>query len=180
MRDKKGRFIKGTHSTTEFKKGHSIGVKTRFKQGDKVWLGKKRSEETKEKIRQKLLGRISPKRIGEDVYCLKCSKQFHAKPYELKNGKGKYCSRECAYGSRRRKHNSPHTEFKKGKIFKGTQNEYWALHKRIRRKFGKAIICKNCGSTHKIEWSNISHEYKEDISDWQQLCRKCHYEYDRR
>jgi len=60
-RNKKGQFVKGIHSPTEFKKGNKIGYRfqkgnktgPRFQKGHKVyfsWKGRKLSEEHKEKI----------------------------------------------------------------------------------------------------------------------------------
>lgn len=71
---------------------------------------------------------------------------------------------------------------KKGvhKISKLTKYEYRKVHFWIAKQCGKACKCELC----KVEnlsmyhWSNISGEYRLDISDWQQLCPKCHYKYD--
>ena len=44
---------------------------------------------------------------------------------------------------------------------------------------GKPLICRNCGETEKrIEWANKSREYKKDVTDWIELCNKCHFKYD--
>lgn len=58
-RDKLGRFIKGYHPPTEFKKGQSAPWKkgahpiTKFKKGHIPWIkDKKHSEETKQKMRE--------------------------------------------------------------------------------------------------------------------------------
>jgi len=29
-----------------------------------------------------------------------------------------------------------------------------------------------------FDWAHISDEYKRDLDDWVQLCRKCHYQFD--
>lgn len=78
---------------------------------------------------------------------------------------------------------SAKTMFKKGRIWKGTQKEYLALHGRIRKKYRNAILCiladENCKG--RFQWSNISQTYKEnDPSDWQQLCSYHHWEYDKK
>jgi hypothetical protein len=67
-----------------------------------------------------------------------------------------------------------------GITYKRTDVTYLALHKRLYRKLGKAIKCaqadETCSKT--FEWSNISHEYKDDLNDWQQLCASHHRRHD--
>ena len=79
------------------------------------------------------------------------------------------------------KHSSPRTEFKKGQTlgdqniqWKGDDVGYYALHGWVVRQLGKADICSNCGSNTNVNWANKSYEYKRDITDWEQLCAKCH------
>jgi hypothetical protein len=55
-----------------------------------------------------------------------------------------------------------------------------ALHAWLRRKVGKATKCKDCGSSKQVDWANISGEYKRDIKDYKQQCRKCHMKEDGR
>lgn len=62
---------------------------------------------------------------------------------------------------------------------KGTSTKYSALHNWVKRRLGKAGSCIKCLSNENIQWSNISNEYKRDLDDWQQLCVKCHKEYDK-
>lgn len=84
-------------------------------------------------------------------------------------------------------HFSPSTEFKVGQMenenhphWKGDMVGYAGIHKWVHRKLGKANNCVHCGKTDgKIEWANKSHEYKRELSDWLQLCKKCHIAYDR-
>lgn len=64
----------------------------------------------------------------------------------------------------------------------GEEASYNAKHKQIHRLYGKADHCDNpeCPRTSKrFEWSNKSGTYSRDVSDWQQLCSKCHYKYDK-
>ncbi len=84
------------------------------------------------------------------------------------------------------KHSSPKTEFKKGQNL-GERNPNWigdnvgyfGLHDWVRFRLGKAKVCEFCGKSEgRIEWANKSHEYKRDISDWLELCKKCHIYYD--
>jgi hypothetical protein len=72
------------NTTTLFQKGHTpwnSGTKT----GNQYWIGKPKSEVTKEKIRQSL-------RKGEYKHCEICNKQFWTRP---SNTKKRFCSVEC-------------------------------------------------------------------------------------
>lgn len=63
--------------------------------------------------------------------------------------------------------------------WKGDKVGYHGLHSWVYRKLGRAEICSNCDSTINVEWSNVSHSYKRDVNDWQQLCARCHRAYDK-
>jgi hypothetical protein len=77
-------------------------------------------------------------------------------------------------------------------LWKGTKNEYTALHNWVKRNKGEAFGCKMCGSIFKenkskrkyfhgkYEWSNISGEYHKDIKDYESLCVSCHHKKDYR
>ncbi len=63
--------------------------------------------------------------------------------------------------------------------------QYSTLHRWVRRWKGKASHCEHCelkeipkGFKRYFGWANISREYKRDLSDWIQLCMKCHKSYD--
>lgn len=58
----------------------------------------------------------------------------------------------------------------------GRTTEYRMLHYWVEQQLGKPNICSSCGTTNesKFEWSNISGEYKKDVSDWERLCWRCH------
>ena len=58
--------------------------------------------------------------------------------------------------------------------------EYQRVHRWIVKQLGKANSC-SVDTTHtssRYDWSNISREYKRDIRDWQQLCKRCHILFD--
>lgn len=57
-------------------------------------------------------------------------------------------------------------------------DSYGQLHQWVKRHRGKASICEFCKSTNIVEWANKSHKYKHELSDWLELCRKCHARYD--
>ena len=61
------------------------------------------------------------------------------------------------------------------------EKEYSALHKWIRSKLGEPKACEFCGKTDgRIELANKNHKYKEKLSDWISLCKKCHINYDKK
>jgi hypothetical protein len=133
-----------------------------------------------------------------------CGSEFETTETRVKNGRGKFCSKQCKYkyrvmpkrgtGSYKLlKENpswikpgqrlSPQSEFKKGTKphnFLESGYGYHTIHDWVSFRLGKASVCKHCGSDKgRIEWANISHEYKRDLSDWMSLCKKCHIKYDR-
>lgn len=58
--------------------------------------------------------------------------------------------------------------------------EYQRVHRWVRKELGKAKEC-SIDSSHesnRYDWSNISRDYLWDLSDWRQLCRRCHKLYD--
>lgn len=62
-------------------------------------------------------------------------------------------------------------------------NTYSAIHKWIVRLFGpaKSYSCMFCAGTRgskKIEWANISGEYRRESQDWTTLCSCCHNHFD--
>jgi len=63
--------------------------------------------------------------------------------------------------------------------WKGDKVTYSGLHAWVRKSRGQPLWCMKCGSCTKVEWANISHEYKRDLLDWMELCHKCHLQYDR-
>ena len=69
-------------------------------------------------------------------------------------------------------------------LWKGNNVGYRALHRWVEGQLGKPDKCQNCLSDNltgrQIHWSNVSHEYKREVDDWQRLCAKCHKAYDRK
>lgn len=59
-----------------------------------------------------------------------------------------------------------------------TKSTYGTIHKWIYRTKGKAYMCEKCETKESktYEWSNKSGLYKQDLDDWQQLCKKCHHQ----
>lgn len=57
--------------------------------------------------------------------------------------------------------------------------EYRLIHLWINKKKPRKGICDNCGAKGKTGYSNKSGEYNKNVDDWQELCDKCHYKYDK-
>ena len=78
--------------------------------------------------------------------------------------------------------NNMRKAFKKGAehhLWKGSAVGYSTLHRWVQAQRGTASKCEWCGSTSKMEWANISREYRRELDDWMQLCHSCHMKYDK-
>ena len=130
-----------------------------------------------------------------------CGIRFPVAEWQIKSGKGKYCSKPCLYKFRQRpsgltyeikvenagwfklgQRPSPSTEFQVGEVphnFKGDQVGYDALHDWVEKHKQDPGKCEHCGESERLQWANKSHEYKRDLEDWLRLCSGCHGQYDR-
>lgn len=144
--------------------------------------------------------------ISSQKVCVVCGKVFiKAVTCSKKNwAKRTGCSRSCAkvgqeswLKGKKRPYDSPGS-FKKGMTpwnkgkerpeILSEQNHKWkgddaslvAKHTWVVRRLGKPQKCEHCGTTEKrmYHWSNISGEYRRDVSDYQRLCVPCHKKYD--
>lgn len=105
---------------------------------------------------------LKPK-TGWNITCIVCGKEKYYQINEHKKRKRVYCSPECYH--------------------KHSQKEiltYSGLHAWIKREYGRAEKCEECGSTEYVDWANVSQTYIKDISDWKQLCRKHHKAFDKK
>lgn len=136
-----------------------------------------------------------------------CGTEFGAPDWKLRAGRAKYCSNVCKHRYRPHptgltytikvenpawirpgQHLSPGTEFQVGEVphnWKGDEAGYCALHDWVTRCSCRAgdHACSECGhdgAEDRLEWANLSHEYRRDLADWIVLCRRCHIAYDRR
>lgn len=66
--------------------------------------------------------------------CLFCKKVFYEKPYRIKLGRGKYCSRKCVYGDKKRR---PTTRCK----YCGVEFETWNC---VLKRGGAKYCSRNC------------------------------------
>lgn len=116
-------------------------------------------------------------KIWEDQTCGVCSKIFHVKPYKIKNGRGKFCSKVCSSFGKIVYYDEKHH------FWKGNNVGYSALHAWIRRKLGSPLKCDNCGKEddkiRSYHWASILHKYSRDLSEWMRLCVSCHSKYDK-
>ncbi len=123
------------------------------------FLGKHHTEETRKKLSKSHTGKkLSPEHREKVIEILKNnppSKEARKRSGEKQKG------------------NLHHN-------WKGEKVSYRALHNWIVNNFGKANHCEHCGKLDAkvYDWANISGEYKRDISDYIQLCRKCHIKFD--
>lgn len=85
-----------------------------------------------------------------------------------------FCSKKCLYIYRKmtapKGENSP--------VYKGDEAKYSARHMWIKANFEMKDYCDHCGKNDKLEWANVSGEYKRDREDWLNLCRSCHRKFD--
>lgn len=64
--------------------------------------------------------------------------------------------------------------------WKGNDASYSAKHAWVRKYKGRPSKCEECGlkEERKYQWSNISGEYRRELSDYRSLCVPCHKKYD--
>lgn len=157
--------------------------------GNKFCLGRKLSEEHKLKISESNAGKVH--KITEETR-EKLRKSHLGKIPSNKGKKGLF-----KHSEEFKKSLSERTKkmWQDGKIIplKGTEHSGWkgnlvgyrALHHWVVRNLGKAVKCLECGldkipegKKRYFQWANKSHEYKRILSDWKQLCIKCHKQID--
>lgn len=63
--------------------------------------------------------------------------------------------------------------------WKGDKVGYVALHEWVRKVKVRTKNCEQCPRRNVwTDMANLSGEYKREISDWAELCRKCHFRLD--
>lgn len=100
------------------------------------------------------------------VKCKLCKKEFDTYNSFVKNGRGKYCSKECYNKS----------------LFKGDKAGYGSIHDWIRHYFGKPNKCENpkcLGVSKTFEWAlSKGKKYSHKRENFMRLCKSCHVLYD--
>ncbi len=158
--------------STEFKPGQRISPKTEFKPGHAYHLGRKRSDEFK----QRMVARYKNQRYK--VACDFCGKPISATMYQVKHSDHMFCNRQCA-----------------ASYFSGENNNKWRggiteENKRIRGSsemllWKKAVmerdgyLCYMCGDAgqlhaHHIKSFATHKDLRFDISNGITLCPECH------
>lgn len=60
-----------------------------------------------------------------------------------------------------------------------SHSQYNSVHQWLKRNYNKSGICEVCRIKKRTEWSSKTHQYSHDRLEWQEVCRKCHRQYDR-
>ena len=118
--------------------------------------------------------------------CTKCEKAlpategyFYFSNKKYSNGFSYWCKNCCR--EYRRKHQKELTKYNREYKEKYKKKDRFLnnLHQKIRRIKPKQKYCSICNEEKRLELSNISGEYKQDITDYWWLCHACHGLYDR-
>lgn len=93
-------------------------------------------------------------------------------------GHGKYCSKNCFDIDQRV---NPRHAGEAAYQWKDNPS-YKAIHRWVWKHFKSSMICEICEksftSGRKINWANLSGQYKRERSDWARLCVPCHRKWD--
>lgn len=120
--------------------------------------------------------------------CVICGKRFRLKPASIKQGMGKYCSRDCKHFDQREKaekienetYNDRHL-LRQSSLYKKWRRDALKLHKLQCQKceVGQHSICECCGNkifleVHHLEKFSSNVERRFDPTNSAVLCKKCH------
>src|SRR4051812_38569493 len=95
MRNNKGQFVKGHQFTDEM-----LTKMSNAKIGKVTWnTGRKFSEEHKRKLSKAKVGVVPWNKVAQQNKCPVCGASFYVSPYQIKNGRGKFCSSNCYHKS---------------------------------------------------------------------------------
>lgn len=141
--------------------------------------------------------RSQSKRRGEYFKCEICATQFWRKPYEIKQGNNRFCSKPCYYDYQRGKTK----DLSNRRVCNGSENPNWrggktSIHKSIRGSKAMSVwrkevferddyTCRSCGNRSKsnnylrIEAHHIKPfatfpEVRFNVDNGMTLCKKCH------
>lgn len=147
---------------------------TQFKKGQIPWnVGKKHSKESIEKMKGKREGFIPWNKGKKGV-------QMVSKETKLRISKS---LKGRIFTDEHKKKISLALKGEKSIEWKGDNVSYRGLHKWIENQLGKPMTCSICLNSNlnktQYHWSNISGNYKRELSDWQRLCVKCHRQFDK-
>lgn len=103
--------------------------------------------------------------------CEKCNERFVGR----KANKNRFCSRACLYSLFSKMSLSKESNG----MWKGVKASYSAHHHWINYHSDKQGKCSECGQSRYTEWANISGKYFREVDDYKELCKPCHYRYDK-
>ena len=63
--------------------------------------------------------------------------------------------------------------------WKGKEAGYHAIHKWLYKRKERSNICEFCETVVNVQFANLSGKYLRDVNDFIELCRRCHYWFDR-
>jgi len=64
-------------------------------------------------------------------------------------------------------------------LWKSDDVSYVQLHKWVRSRIPLPIICPKCCNPNKLQLANITGKYTRDLDNWQYMCRRCHFHFDK-
>jgi len=164
-------------------KGNTRG----FQKGNKVNLGRIKTEETRKKMSLARLGkRTKPHSEETKIKMSLAQKGRKGRPQSEEVKKkislgllGHKTSQET-----RDKIGVANKDEKHG-MWEGEKAVYSSKHCWILRNYGNPTHCEDCGLIGKkgkrswnIDWSNVDHKYRRKIEDYVGRCRSCHMKYD--
>lgn len=148
---------------------HSEETKEKMRQKA---IGRKHSEATKEKLRQQRLGiglslqhrqNIKIGLVGRHPW----AGRTHTEESKEKNRLAK-TTKDALERSRLIKLDN------KNPMWLGDKVGYSGIHSWVRRRINKPELCQKCNTRKAYDLANISGEYRRDLSDWWYICRGCH------
>lgn len=150
------------------KKYHSLETKEKIRQS---LLGHKLSSETKEKIRKTLKGNVPWNKGKTNIFSQETLNRMSMSRKDVPRGPMPL-ETKLKIGLAQKDNKSAR--------WKGDDVGYSGVHIWVYKEKGKANRCEfaddTCSSF--FEWSNISQLYRRNIDDWRQLCRSHHSRYD--
>ena len=146
---------------TNRSRGYTAGLPMRFVKGHHMRVTG-HSEATKQLLAEKATGRAFSQEHREAI-----SRGKKGRPQRLTP------QQRLEYAERARNKSG-----EKHPAWRGTSVSYKTLHDWVNRHKERTGTCSHCGEAGRTDWANISGEYRRELSDFFELCRKCHFRYD--
>lgn len=84
-----------------------------------------------------------------------------------------------AISNRKSNFGKNHKRGKEHHAWKETGLNYTNTHKWVNKMKPKMGVCETCGQEGRTEYSNVDHKYKRVITDYMELCKKCHQKWEK-